>query len=549
MATTLSALDYAVLVLYFVSLVGVSLWVARKKAANTTDYFLAGRHIGWFVIGASIFASNIGSEHVVGLAGTGFKSGTPLAHYELHAWIVLLLGWLFLPFYLRSGAYTTPEFLEKRFDERSRWFMSIFSLVGYVLTKVSVTIYAGGIVVSQLLGIDFEYGATAIVLFTGLYTIIGGMKAVVYTEALQTVLMITGSAVITWLGLQEAGGWEQMSATVRSVSPEHFNMWRPMSDPNFPWTGLLIGGTIVGIWYWCTDQYIVQRTLAANNIVIGRRGAIFGAYLKLTPIFIFLMPGMIALALTTQNPDKFHLDVADSAFPMLVTTLLPSGLKGLVAGGLLAALMSSLASVFNSSSTLFTLDIYKKLKPQAAEAEFLLVGKIATAVVVILGVLWVPIIKAISGGVMYQYLQNVQSYIAPPVTAVFLMGILWKRVNAQAAITTLCAGLVLLVLRLGSEIAYQSEIAAGTHVDSLMFAFATINFSHMAIVLFVFSVGLCSIVTLATNPPDYQRISGLAFGTLTAEHRSAVSKPTPLDIVLSLVLVALVIGVLSYFTG
>ncbi len=542
--------DYAVLALYFLVIAGISVWVALQKNKSSEDYFLAGRHLGWFVIGASIFASNIGSEHVVGLAGTGFKSGTPMAHYEMHAWIVLLLGWLFLPFYLRSGAFTTPEFLEKRFDARSRWFLSVFSLVGYVLTKVSVTIYAGGIVVSQLLDIPFWYGAIGIMLFTGVYTVIGGMRAVVYTEALQTVVMIAGSAIITYLGLKEAGGWTHMKDTVMAVSPEHFNMWRPMTDPAFPWTGLLVGGTIVGIWYWCTDQYIVQRTLAANNITIGRRGAIFGAYLKLMPVLIFLIPGIIALALTIQKPEIYHVDVADKAFPMLVTTLLPTGLKGLVAGGLLAALMSSLASVFNSSSTIFTLDIYKKLKPHASEADYIRVGKIATAVIVLLGILWIPILNKIGGGVMYQYLQNVQSYIAPPVTAVFLMGILWKRVNAQAAITTLMVGLVMLVLRLGSEIYYQSEITAGTQVQGMIFSFATINFAHMAIILFVFSVALCTAVTLSTNPPDYQRIRGLAFGTLTAEDKAAAAGSlTKLDVVFSLLLVAMVIGILSYFTG
>ena len=294
MNSVLGGWDYVVLAAYFLAIIGVAVWVMAKKTSDTKDYFLAGRHMGWFVIGASIFASNIGSEHVVGLAGTGFKSGTPMAHYELHAWIVLLLGWLFLPFYMRSGVYTMPEFLERRFDERSRWFMSLFSIVGYVLTKVSVTIYAGGIVVSQLMGIPFWYGAIGIVIFTGIYTVIGGLKAVIYTEAIQTVILILGSSVITWLGLQEAGGWQQMKATVTAIHPDHFNMWRPMTDPDFPWTGLLIGGTIVGIWYWCTDQYIVQRTLAANNITIGRRGAIFGAYLKLLPILIFLVPGLNA---------------------------------------------------------------------------------------------------------------------------------------------------------------------------------------------------------------------------------------------------------------
>ena len=550
MNTVLEGLDWVVLGVYFLALIVVAVWVALQKHSNTEDYFLAGRNVGWFVIGASIFASNIGSEHVVGLAGTGFESGTPMAHYELHAWIVLLLGWLFLPFYIRSGAFTMPEFLEKRFDSRSRWFLSLFSLIAYVLTKVSVTIYAGGIVVSELLGIPSWYGAIGVVLFTGIYTVIGGMKAVIYTETLQAVILILGSIIITYLGLQEVGGWNELRSIVIAESPEHFNMWRPMNDPDFPWTGLLFGGTIVGVWYWCTDQYIVQRTLAANNIKIGRRGAIFGAYLKLLPIFIFLIPGIIAFALSVQNPEVFSIAKADRAFPMLVKTLLPVGLKGLVAGGLMAALMSSLASVFNSCSTIFTIDIYKKLRPNESENKLLNIGKLATAVIVILGIIWIPIMEKIGGGVMYQYLQNVQSYIAPPVAAVFLLGILWKRVNSKAAITTLMAGLILLILRLGSEIYFQPEISSNQIVDGFMFVFATINFSHMAILMFVFSILLCISVTLSTEEPNYNDIIGLSFGTLTEEQRHENKNSYELsDIFLSIILVILIIGVLSYFTG
>ena len=550
MNTVLEGLDWFVLGIYFLALVVVAVWVSLQKNKNTEDYFLAGRNVGWFVIGASIFASNIGSEHVVGLAGTGYESGTPMAHYELHAWIVLLLGWLFLPFYIRSGAFTMPEFLEKRFDSKSRWFLSLFSLVAYVLTKVSVTIYAGGIVVSELLGIPFWYGAIGVVLFTGVYTIIGGMKAVIYTETLQAIILILGSIIITYLGLEQIGGWSELRNVVIAESPEHFNMWRPTNDPDFPWTGLLFGGTIVGIWYWCTDQYIVQRTLAANNIKIGRRGAIFGAYLKLLPIFIFLIPGIIAFALSIKNPEVFTIEKADRAFPMLVKTLLPVGLKGLVAGGLMAALMSSLASVFNSCSTIFTIDIYKKLRPNDSEKKLLNIGKIATSVIVVLGIIWIPIMEKIGGGVMYQYLQNVQSYIAPPVAAVFLLGILWKRVNSNAAITTLLAGLVLLVLRLGSEIYYQAEINNNIALDNFMYLFATINFSHMAIIMFVFSVLLCISVAVATSPPNYEKIRGLSFGTLSREQKIENNESYDLvDLILSILLVIIVIGILSYFTG
>ena len=443
-----------------------------------------------------------------------------------------------------------PEFLEKRFDSKSRWFLSLFSLVAYVLTKVSVTIYAGGIVVSELLGIPFWYGAIGVVVFTGIYTVIGGMKAVIYTETLQAIILIMGSIIITYLGLQEVGGWAELRNTVVAASPDHFNMWRPMSDPDFPWTGLLFGGTIVGVWYWCTDQYIVQRTLAANNIKIGRRDAIFGAYLKLLPIFIFLIPGIIAFALSIQNPEVFSVEKADRAFPMLVKTLLPVGLKGLVAGGLMAALMSSLASVFNSCSTIFTIDIYKKLKPNESEKKLLNIGKLATTVIVILGIIWIPIMEKIGGGVMYQYLQNVQSYIAPPVAAVFILGILWKRVNSKAAITTLMAGLILLIMRLGSEIYFQPEISSDTIVDSYMFVFATINFSHMAILMFIFSILLCVSVTLTTTEPEYSKIVGLSFGTLTKEQKlENKNSYEKIDLILSVILVIIVVVILNYFTG
>lgn len=538
MESILETADWWVLGAYLAALIGVAIWVVLQKNKNTEDYFLAGRNVGWFVIGASIFASNIGSEHVVGLAGTGAESGMPMAHYELHAWIVLLLGWLFLPFYFRSNAFTMPEFLEKRFDSRSRWFLSVFSLVGYVITKVSVTIYAGGIVVSELLGIPFWYGAIGIVLFTGAYTVIGGMKAVIYTETLQTVILIAGSIIITYLGLEKVGGWEELRLAAGS---EHFNMWRPISDPDFPWTGMLFGGTIVGVWYWCTDQYIVQRTLAANNIKIGRRGAIFGAYLKLLPIFIFLIPGIIAFALANQGVITY--EKSDEVFPVLVKTLLPVGLKGLVAGGLMAALMSSLASVFNSCSTIFTMDIYKKLKPLTAERKLLNVGKIATSIVVVLGIIWIPIMEKIGGGVLYQYLQSVQSYIAPPITAVFVLGVLWKRVNSQAAIITLFSGLAVATLRIIAEI-YVADLSG------VLYSFATINFAHMAIFMFIFSVFICISVSLATTAPDYATIRGLAFGTLSdADKKLNKESITKVDIVLSALLIVIVISVLTYFTG
>ena len=568
MNTTLESLDWLVLGSYFAILLVIAWWVIRQKNRTTEDYFLAGRNIGWFVIGASIFASNIGSEHVVGLAGTGAESGMPLAHYELHAWIVLLLGWVFLPFYLRSGSFTMPEFLEKRYDSRSRWFLSLFSIAAYVLTKVSVTIYAGGIVVSSLVGTELVnsqfgqffinlFGLTAskdpafwlssfiIVLVTGLYTILGGLRAVVYTEAFQTVILLLGSATITILGLNAVGGWGELKATAGS---SHFNMWRPASDPDFPWTGLLFGGTVVGIWYWCTDQYIVQRTLAAHNIKIGRRGAIFGAYLKLAPIFIFLIPGIIAFALRKKGIIAY--ERSDEVFPTLVRYLLPAGLKGLVAGGLMAALMSSLASVFNSASTLFTVDIFKKTNPNTPEKRLVAVGRIATAVIVVLGMLWIPIMQEIGGGVLYQYLQNIQAYIAPPITAVFVLGIFWKRINGTSAIATLLFGLLMATARIIAELMYRNGGVMDPDATGLFADYARINFSHMAIFMFIACVIVCSAVSLMTPKPNFEKIQGLTFGTLSAEQKAAArSSYTVSDIVVSVILVAIVVSVLVYFRG
>ncbi len=546
MSNGLETLDWIVLGGYFAILFAVAIWVILQKNKNTEDYFLAGRNVGWFVIGASIFASNIGSEHVVGLAGAGAESGMPMAHYELHAWIVLLLGWLFLPFYMRSGAFTMPEFLEKRFDARSRWFLSIFSIIGYVLTKVSVTIYAGGIVVSALIGLTFMQGAILTVVITGLYTVLGGMRAVVYTEALQTIILILGSLFLTYKGFEAVGSWEELKAL---AGTEHFNMWRPASDPEYPWTGMVFGGAIVGIWYWCTDQYIVQRTLAAQNIEIGRRGAIFGAYLKILPVFIFLIPGIIAFALKQKGVLTY--DRADQVFPVLVQTLLPAGLRGLVAGGLMAALMSSLASVFNSSSTLFTIDIFKKLYPDTSEEKLVRIGQVATAIVVVLGMAWIPIMEKIGGGTLYRYLQSVQSYIAPPITTVFLLGVLWKRVNAQGAIATLFFGLLMATVRIIAELTYldgNGQLIEGA--SGFLASYADINFAHMAIIMFIACVAVCVGVSLVTAAPSESQIRGLTFGTLTQEQKSAAKNSyAVLDVVASLALVAVIVAILFYFQG
>lgn len=533
------ALDWIVIFLYFLLLASVAVWVIRGRQRNTEDYFLAGRNLGWFVVGASIFASNIGSEHVVGLAGAGAGGKIPMLIYEMHAWIVITLGWVFLPFYLRSGVFTMPEFLEKRFSPGTRWFLSIFSILAYVLTKVSVTVYAGGVVISSLLGIDFWFGALITVILTGAYTILGGMRAVAYTEAIQTVVMVLGAATLTYFGLQAAGGWSGVKA---SLPEGYLNMWRPNSDPDFPWLPLVFSSSIVGIWYWCTDQYIVQRVLAARNIKEGRRGTIFGGLLKLTPIFLFLVPGIVALSLKMKG--ELNWDSPDQAFASLLMNKMPTGLRGLVAAGLLAALMSSLASVFNSCSTLFTVDIYKKLRPHESEEKLLSVGRRATAVVVAMGIAWIPIMQNISG-VLYEYLQSVQSYIAPPITAVFLLGIFFKRINSQGAIATLLTGLFLAILRLVLEL-NKTNLEPG----SILHQFGTMNFLTFACWFFLFCVALCVVVSLLTPAPSAEKIKGLTYGTLTEEQKAANrTSYNAWDIALTMVVIGIIAWLMFSFTG
>lgn len=536
---TLDLLDWVSIGIYFAILLGIVVWVVRKKQADTEDYFLAGRNIGWFVVGASIFASNIGSEHVVGLAGAGAGNKLPMLIYEIQAWVVLLLGWVFLPFYARSGVFTMPEFLEKRFDARSRWILSVFSIIAYVLTKISVTIYAGGVVVSALLGIDFWTGAIATVILTGIYTIVGGMRAVVYTETLQAVILVIGAGALTFIGLQHVGGWESMKQT---VTPEYLNMWRSASDPEFPWPALFITSTIVGVWYWCTDQYIVQRTLTARNIKEGRRGTIFGALLKLLPVFLFLIPGVIALTLKMRG--ELHYDSPDQAFPVLMSNLLPSGLRGLVAAGLLAALMSSLASVFNSVSTLFTVDIYKKLKPNTPEKKLVRTGQIATVIVVIIGIIWIPIMANISG-VLYEYLQKVQSYIAPPITAVFLLGIFHKRINAQGAFVTLVVGFLVGAIRIVLELIKDS-----LDPNSLMFKLGDMNFLSFGAWFFLFCIILTIVVSLLTKAPTEEKVENLTFGTISEEEKiKNKNSYNWVDITVSILVVAIVVAVMILFNG
>ena len=514
----LTTLDWAVIAVYFAVVFIVAFGVTGRRATRESaeGYFLSGRNSGWFIIGASLFASNIGSEHLVGLAGTGAASGLAVGQFEILAsLILLLLGWFFVPFYLRSGVFTMPEFLERRYSPAARWYLAIVSIVAYVLTKISVTIFAGAIVFEALMGIHFWTGAFIVVVATGIYTVFGGMRAVLYTDMMQMFVMIGGAVAVTLIGLDRVGGWQSLA---QEAGPGFLDMWKPLSDPDFPWTGILLGAPILGVWYWCTDQFIVQRVLSARNVDEARRGAIFGGFLKVLPLFIFVVPGVIAYVLAQRG--ELALGSPDQALPALIGALLPAGLKGLVVAGLLAALMSSLSAVFNSCSTLITWDVYKKLHPQAHEKTLVLVGQAATLVMVGFGLLWIPMMKLISGQ-LYQYLQSVQAYISPPIAAVFLIGVFWKRVNSSGAIASLLAGFVLGMARL------VLELNRDTLGDGLLGWYAGVNFLHFAVFLFVVCSVVLVAVSLATAAPTEEQVAGL---TLQTRRIAPLEKPDALEI-------------------
>ncbi len=549
----MGTLDWIVLGIFCLGLVGIIIWVTKQKAENSTDYFLAGRDATWLAIGSSIFASNIGSEHLVGLAGAGASSGMAMAHWEMHGWIILILGWFFVPFYARSGVFTMPEFLEKRYNKGSRSVLSIISLVSYVFTKVAVTVYAGGIVFKQVFGIESMFGidffwisAVGLVVLTGIYTTLGGMKAVLWTSVLQTPILLIGSLAVLVLGLIKVGGWHEMMricqvVPVNADGDTMVHLMRSANDPEYPWTGVILGSAIIGFWYWCTDQFIVQRVLSGRNQAESRRGAILGAAFKLTPVFIFLIPGMIAYALNAKG--IINLPSSDSAFSVMVKELLPVGFKGLVVGGILAALMSSLASLYNSSATLFTVDFYQKFKPKANEKELVRVGRIATVVVVVLGVLWIPVMKGL-GKVLYAYLQDVQSVIAPGIAAVFLLGVLSKKTTPKAGLYGLIIGFTLGMVRLGFKV-FSGSIGQ----DGIIYkVFIAPNWLHYEIALFFLVIVIVILTSFVTPKPDMKAIKGLYFGSATAEEKAITrASYNNWDLLFSGLVIVVIVAFYAYF--
>src|SRR6058998_2303444 len=554
---SLAPIDIAIILAYFVLVFAIGFYFSLKERTSA-DYFLAGRTVGWFAIGASLFVSNISTEHFIGLSGTGASSGLAVGHFEwLACLILLILGWVFVPFYLRSNVFTMPEFLERRFNRQCAVYLAGISIIAYIFTKISVQLYAASVVLERVAGWSLWKTAVVLVIATGIYTVAGGLAAVIYTDTVQTLILITGAVALTIIGLGRVGGLEHLRTM---VPPDYFHMMKPASDSNFPWTGIFFGAPILGIWYWCTDQVIVQRVLSAKDEGHAKAGTIFAGFLKILPVFVLVLPGLIAVAL---YPQLFHyvggkVTNGDIAYPTLIVNLLPAGLVGLMIAALLAALMGAMSSVFNSASTMVTLDFYKKLKPDATERQLVFFGRLATGAMVVLGIMWVPFISKLSSQ-LYIYLQSVQGYISPPIAACFILGILWPRLNAQGAITSLLTGFVLGAVRFIFEL---MDRAAGGHAfdNGFLRGLVGMNFLHYAILMFVICCAVLVGVSLMTPAPERRKLAGLTFATVdekmdvTPLTPSAAHKPAAetafehrINVAFSLALVATVVGLWIHF--
>jgi SSS family solute:Na+ symporter len=578
-----NAEDWLVVGLFVLVMLAIVLYAMRTKVRSGQDYFLSGRDSNWLQIGTSIFSSNIGSEHLVGLAGAGFATGMAMAHYEIQSWLILVLGWVFVPLYDRMKVFTMPEFLELRFSRGSRNVLSLLTICSLVLTKIAVTIYAGDVVVRTLLGIDtvsifgvsvdvFWVIALSLAATTGLYTVLGGLRVIMYTAVLQAPVLILGSVCILLSGLSVLGhgdlaaGWR---ATLAAAG-DNIHLIRPLRDPDWSWAAVLPGSAITGFWYWCTDQYIVQRVLAGKNQQQSRRGTILAAFLKLTPVFIFLVPGMIALALTRMPGGVFQTS-GDAAYTSLVAQILPHGLRGMVACSMIVALMASLASKFNAAATLVTMDFFRERYPNASGRAEVLVGRSATAVIVVLGVCWVLVIKSLHSD-LYVYLQSVQGYLSPAIAVLFLLGVFWRRATASAALWAFVVGVAGgfarlaadLVMRVdGASVAslkqqrYHNSITAEQYNAAIaplqarhgwVFDFWNIHWLYYNQILFVTTAALLIVLSLVTRPPDPRALRFTWYGATEQERAATRSSWNGTDVVLSLVaLGAVVVFYISFW--
>uniref|UniRef100_A0A671UGL6 Sodium/glucose cotransporter 2 n=1 Tax=Sparus aurata TaxID=8175 RepID=A0A671UGL6_SPAAU len=543
--------DLSIIVGYFIMVIGVGIWsMFRTKRGTVGGYFLAGRSMTWWPVGASLFASNIGSGHFVGLAGTGAASGIAVGGFEWNAlFIVLLLGWLFVPVYLTAGVITMPQYLKKRFGgSRISLYLSVISLFLYIFTKISVDMFSGAVFIQQALGWNIYVAVITLLLITALYTVTGGLAALMYTDTFQTFVII--AVPLFSLSLQafaEVGGYSALVVKYSSAIPSNFSSMDPrrynispdcytprpdafslLRDPttgDLPWPGVVFGIAIVGGWYWCTDQVIVQRCLAARSLTHVKAGCIMCGYLKLLPMFLMVFPGMISRVL---YPDEVgcvvpevckrvcgtEVGCSNIAYPKLVVSVMPNGLRGLMLAVMLAALMSSLASIFNSSSTLFTMDIWTRIRPQAAERELIIVGRINGMIfwvlcIVAISICWIPVVQAAQSGQLFDYIQSVSSYLAPPIASVFLLAVFVKRVNEMGAFWGLIGGLLMGLCRMLPEFWFGT--GSCIFPSNCPFLVCGIHYLHFGIILFFCTSVLVLLVSYCSMPIDDQHLYRLVF--------------------------------------
>ena len=559
-AFRLSTLDISIMIIYAIAIIGYGLYHAKRK--NSEEYFLAGRNMLWPIVGISLFAANISSSTLVGLAGDAFKTNTHVYNYEWLASVILVFfAVFFLPFYLKSKVYTMPEFLERRYDKRSRYYFSFITIVGNVLIDTAAGLYVGNIVLKLMFpDLDSRIIIVLLAFAAAAYTIPGGLNSVIQTEVIQAILLIFGSCLLTYYAFSQVGGWGGMIAGLNEyaaqgklMNPELKNarevlsMVRPLGDEFMSWRGLLLGAPILGFYFWANNQFMVQRVLGAKDLNHGRWGALFAGFLKLPVIFIMVLPGTCAillfsdLDLTAINyslPDGSICtnlrDCPNATYPVLLFQLLPAGILGLVLAGLLAAMMSSVSATFNSASTLITMDFVKPLNPSITSEQLVRVGQISTLILVVLASAWAPMIENASS--LWEYLQVVLAYIAPPVAATFILGLFWKRANGHGSIASLLFGLAFSIFGLYSLVYGISE------------SFNNVHFLDRTVILFLLCLGVNVVVSLATGLPDEEKVANYTWSVNLFKEESASLRGTPwylnyriLSIIL-LVITAIVVG-------
>ncbi|XP_033999104.1 sodium/myo-inositol cotransporter 2 [Trematomus bernacchii] len=537
--TSLDTVDIVVLVIYFLLILAVGFWsMLRTKRSTVKGYFLAGKNMTWWPVGASLFASNIGSGHFIGLAGSGAAAGIGAIAYEWNGMLmVLLLGWLFLPIYIASGVMTMPEYLQKRFGgRRTQIFLTVLCLFIYIFTKISVDMYAGALFIQLALQWNIYIAVVMLLSITALYTVAGGLAAVIYTDAAQTVIMLAGGLTLMGFSFAEVGGWDALMSKYPNAIPsvrvpnstcgiprdDAFHIFRDPVNSDLPWPGVIIGMSIPSMWYWCSDQVIVQRSLAAKTLTHAKGGSLMAAYLKILPFFVIMLPGMISRILYTDDvacadPELCKeicdnpVGCSDTAYARLVMELLPTGLRGLMMAVMIAALMSSLTSVFNSASTIFTMDLWKTFRTRASEWELMIVGRLFVLVLVVVSVLWIPVIQASQGGQLFIYIQSISTYLQPPVSIIFLTGCFWKRTNEKGAFWGLVIGLVVGCIRMLLDLIYPAPQCY--EEDNRPAVLKYVHYLYFSMLLSFITLFVVVVISLATEEPKPEQITRLTWFT------------------------------------